>query len=44
LFPLWRSSLPPGKNGQRLMWMGYRKAGLCAYTNTSARPARREDA
>ncbi len=33
-----------GKNGQRLMWMGYRKAGLCAHTKTRPRPAGREDA
>jgi hypothetical protein len=25
------------------MWMGYRKAGLCAYTNTECAPCQEED-
>src|SRR5271169_4853355 len=27
----------------RLMWMGYRKAGLCAYTNAECAPCQEKD-
>src|SRR5580693_270441 len=30
-------------NGQRLIWMDYRKAGLCAYTNTWCTPCQERD-